>query len=117
MVISPRGRSTLGCLFVLLILVTAAYFAFNLADPHWRYYQFVDTMKQQARFAQQLSNEEITIRLHAKADSLGLPPAAYRVRFNRTARAITIWTEYEELVELPGYTRRFVFKPRVEAPL
>jgi hypothetical protein len=102
---------------VVLILVAATYFAFNLADPHWRYYQFLDTMKQQARFGSQLSNEEITIRLHAKADSLGLPPQAYRIRFNRTDRTITIWTEYEELVELPGYSKHFLFKPSVEAPL
>lgn len=110
------GRSSLGCLFGLLIFVSALYFAFNLAEPHWRYYQFRDAMSQQARFAQQFTNEEITVHLQAKADSLGLPPEAYRIRFNRTDRTITIWTEYEELVELPGYTRHFAFKPLVEAP-
>ena len=102
---------------MLLLLVTAVYFAFNLAEPHWKYYQFRDTMAQAARFSSQLSNAEITRQLHAKSDSLGLPPEAYRLRFNRTATSIIIWTEYEELVELPGFSRTFVFQPRVEAPL
>ena len=117
MVRPRRGRSMLGCLFTLLIIVAAFYFASNLAEPYWRYYQYKDSMSQEARFASQVSNEEITRRLHAKADSLGLPPEAYRLRFNRTANSIQIWAEYAEVVELPGYTRHFLFKPRVEAPL
>ena len=115
MVSVRAGRSTLGCLFMLLLLVTAVYFGFNLAEPHWRYYQYKDTMAQAARFASQHSDAEITRQLHAKADSLGLPPEAYRLRFNRTANSVIIWTEYRELVELPGYTREFFFQPRVEA--
>ena len=107
----------LGCLFTLLIVVAVFYFGSNLAEPYWRYYQYKDSMSQEARFASQITNEEITRRLHAKADSLGLPPAAYRVRFNRTANSIVISAEYEEIVELPGYTRHFLFRPRVEAPL
>jgi hypothetical protein len=117
MVRTRQGRSTLGCLFTLLIGVAAVYFAFNLAEPYWRYYQYRDEMSQAARFAEGVTNEEITRRLHAKADSLGLPPEAYRVRFNRTAASITIWAEYSEIVELPGFTRHFMFKPRAEAPL
>ena len=117
MVRARSGRSTLGCLFTLLLAVTAAYFAFNLAEPHWRYYQYKDAMAQAARFADQTSDAEIRRTLLAKADSLGLPAEASVLRFNRTANSIIIWTEYEELVELPGFSRTFVFQPRVEAPL
>ena len=116
MVTARHGRSMLGCLFTLLLLVTAVYFGFNLAEPHWRYYQYRDAMSQAARFADDLSDAEMTRQLHAKADSLGLPPEAYRLRFNRTANAMVISTEYSEVVELPGYTRTFLFRPRVEAP-
>jgi hypothetical protein len=116
-VTSRPGRSALGCLVTLMVLAAAFYFGVNLAEPYWRYYQYKDAMSQEARFADQVSNEEITRRLHARADSLGLPAEAYRLRFNRTAQTISIWAEYQEVVELPGYTRHFVFKPRVEAPL
>ena len=116
MVTVRRGRSTLGCLFTLLLLVTAVYFAFNLAEPHWRYYRYRDAMSQVARFADELSDAEMTRQLHAKADSLGLPREAYRLRFNRTANSMVIWTEYTEVVELPGYTRTFAFQPRAEVP-
>lgn len=111
------GRSSLGCLFTLLLLVTAVYFAFQLAEPYWRYYQYVDTIRQAARFSDGTSNATLEKQIHAKADSLGLPPEAYRLRFNRTARTIIISTEYEEEVALPGYTRHYRFQPRVEAPL
>ena len=117
MVTARYGRSMLGCLFTVLIFVAVLYFGSNLAGPYWRYYQYKDSMSQEARFASQVTNEEITRRLHFKADSLGLPPEAYRLRFNRTANTIAISAEYQEVVELPGYTRYFVFKPRVEAPL
>jgi len=117
MVTVRHGRSMLGCLFTLLIGVAIFYFAFNLGEPYWRYYQYRDSMSQEARFASQATNDEITRRLHAKADSLGLPAEAYRLRFNRTATSVSIWAEYQEVVELPGYTRHFLFKPRVEAPL
>ena len=112
-----RGRSTLGCLFTLLVVVAAFYFGVNLGEPYWRYYRFKDAMAQEARFAGQSTNVEITRRLHIRADSLDMPAEAYRLRFNRTAQSISIWVEYQEVVELPGYTRHFVFKPRVEAPL
>jgi hypothetical protein len=115
--VTPRaGRSTLGCLFSLLLVVTAVYFGFNLAEPHWRYYQYKDTMSQAARFADQLTDAEMTRQLHAKADSLGLPAEAYKLQFNRTANSMVIWTRYTEEVVLPGYTKVFLFEPRVEAP-
>ena len=117
MVSARRGMSRLGCLFVLMLLAAGTYFGFEMGEPYWRYYRYLDTMQQAARFAETLSDQEITLKLHAKADSLGLPPAAYRLRFNRTDRAITISSDYYEIVRLPRYTREIHFQPRVEAPL
>ena len=115
MVTTRSGRSMLGCLFSLLLLVPAVYFGFNIGEPYWRYYQFRDAMAHNANFAGQLSDAEILIRLRLKADSLGLPPGAHRLRLARAQRSITIATEYEEVVELPGFTRTLTFRPRVEA--
>jgi hypothetical protein len=117
MVIARRGRSLLGCLFGILILVTALYFGVQLVEPHWRYYQFEDTMQQTARFGSQLSDAEILYRLQAKADSLDLPPSAHRLRISRSSRGIAISTDWEEFVVLPGYTKRYVFRARAEGPL
>jgi hypothetical protein len=100
-----------------MILAVAGYFGFEVAEPYWRYYRYLDTMQQAARFAETLTDEEISLKMHAKADSLGLPPAAYRLRFNRTDRAITIWADYYEIITLPRYTKEIHFQPRAEAPL
>jgi hypothetical protein len=107
----------MGCLFLLMLLAAVTYFGFEMGEPYWRYYRYLDTMQQAARFAETLSDQEIILKLHAKADSLGLPQAAYRIRFNRTNRAITISADYYEIVRLPRYTREIHFQPRVEAPL
>ena len=108
------GRSRLGCLFTIFLLVAAAYFALGFAEAYWRYYSFRDAMQQQARFAHQTSNEEIIGRLRAKADSLGLPEGAQAVNVRRTREGITIWSEYSETVELPLVRRRLEFTPRAE---
>ena len=117
MVTTRRGISRVGCLLSLLVLAAVAYYGVDLAEPYWRYYRYEDTMRQAARFAETLTDEEITRRLHAKADSLGLPQDAYRLRFNRTDKTITIWASYYEVVRLPRYTKQIHFQPRVEAPL
>jgi hypothetical protein len=117
MVTSRSGRSMLGCLFTVLLVVTVVYFGVNLGEPYWRYYQFRDTMSQMARFGGQLTDAEIVSRLRLKVDSLGLPPEANQLRVTRTQRSITIAVEYAEVVDLPLYTRHIIFRPRVESPL
>jgi hypothetical protein len=116
MVTAREGRSLLGCLVGILIFVTAAYFGLNFAEPYWRYYRLEDAMSQAANFAGAISDAEIIQRLRLKADSLGLPPEAQSLlRVTRTQSAITITTQYEEVIELPGYVRHVVFRPRAEA--
>jgi hypothetical protein len=111
---SRAGRSTLGCLFGLLVLVTAAYFAVGFGEPYWRFYDYRDAMQQEARFAQRTSDAEIIARLQAKADSIGLPEDAQKVRIHRTRDSIAIWSAYTETVTLPLFTRAIEFMPKVE---
>ena len=117
MVRKRRGVSRLGCLVFLMILTAIAYYGFEYAEPYWRYYRYLDTMQQAARFGGTLTDEEIQLKVHAKADSLGLPAAAYRLRFLRTDRAITISADYIEIIVLPRYVKEVRFQPRAEAPL
>ena len=57
-----NGRSTLGCLFTLLIVVAIGYFAVNAGESYWRFYQYQDTMQQVASFGRQKTNEQILVR-------------------------------------------------------
>ena len=112
-----RGRSTLGCLTMLLVLVAVAYFSINIGQAYADYYALRDSMRQQARFGGRLTDQQIRRALVAKVDSLGLPEDAADFGIRRESGRIVIWTEYVQAVELPLFVREFTFAPLVEAPL
>jgi hypothetical protein len=111
---ASRGASRVGCLFSLLLLVAAGYFAVNVGEPYVRYLRYKDAMAQEARFASRLTDEAIRHRLREKADSLGLPEAAREIGIQRTERQIAIWADYSETVEIPLVVRQIHFAPRVD---
>lgn len=113
MVTRRGGRSRLGCLLGLLLLVTIAYFGFNIGEVYFRFYRLRDAMAQEARFADTRDDEAIRLRLAAVADSLGLPDEAGRVRVVRTSNRVTISSDYSEHVELPLFVREIKFSPQV----
>lgn len=109
-----RGASRLGCLAALLLVGAAGYFGLDFAQAYWRYYSFQDTMTQELRFAQNADDAEIVARVRAKAEELKLPRAAHQIHLRRTDRSVTVWSEYDEVIRLPGRERRLHFTPRVE---
>ncbi len=113
MVTRRRGSSRLGCLVTLLVVVTVAYFGFNIGEVYMRFYRWRDAMEQEARFAHNRDDDTIRLRLAGAADSLGLPGEAARVRIRREAGRIIISSEYSETVELPLFVRQFRFAPQV----
>jgi hypothetical protein len=111
--VTRRGRTSLGCLFVLLLLVSGAYFGYEFFDAYYRYYTLRDAMTQEARFAADRSDLIVRRRLRAKADSLGVPDeAVFRIRRNRNG--VAIWTTYTEVVKLPIGEKRLQFEPVVQ---
>ena len=117
MVSGRAGRSRLGCLVVLLLLVAAGYFGVNVGEAYLRYVAFRDAVRQEVRFARMRTDAQIRERLVAKADSLGLPDEARRIGVVRSDRDIVVTSEYGELVELPGLVREIPFSIREEGPL
>jgi hypothetical protein len=114
MVRSRRGSSSLGCLFALLLLSAAGYFAVNVGEVFFRFYQYQDAMRQEVRFASHNSDQVILRHLRAQADSLGLPEAAGEVTLQRDGRHIEVESEYYEHIELPMYVREVRFNPHAE---
>jgi hypothetical protein len=100
-VVSRRGASRLGCLIPLLILAIAAYIAIDFGEAYFRYYQYKDAMGQEARFATTKTDDQITERLAALADSLQLPPGAELISIQRSTSVITISSDYDEVIKLP----------------
>ena len=99
--VNRRGESRLGCLVVLLVLAVGAYLAIDFGEAYFRFYQFKDAMGQEARFATTKTDDQITSRLAALADSLQLPPGAELITIERSPTVITISSDYDEVIKLP----------------
>ena len=106
--VSRRGAGTLGCLIPLLILAVVAYFAVDFGEAYFRYYQFKDAMGQEARFATDKSDAQITTRLSALADTLELPPGAELITISRSPSLITISSDYDVVIRLPFKKERVI---------
>jgi hypothetical protein len=115
---SRRGTINFGCLLSLLLFAAALYYGINIGQVYLRYYQLLDRMRSQARYAPNLSDDVIHRRLNAQADSL-LPHRRPRFRITRggTPSRIIIETRYTERVDLPLFKHTFVLHPRAEEPL
>lgn len=109
----------MGCLFVLMIIVAGFYYGVDVGETYYRYYQMVDAMKAEARFAVNVDNGTIRRRLRAKADELGLPDAAHEFDIRRTSRPreIIISANWTQVLVLPFYNYEVAFSPEVRFPL
>jgi hypothetical protein len=100
-VVARRGATSLGCLLPLLVLAIGVYFAIDFGQVYFRAYQFKDAMGSEARFATTITDDQITRRLAALADSLELPPGAELITIVRSPRTISISSDYDEVIKLP----------------
>lgn len=115
-----RGRSRLGCLLTLLIVVFAGYYGVQAGEVYLRYWRLLDEMKSQARLAPSVDDATIQRRLYRKMDELNLPDEAYRgltIRRVARPREIHISTEWQEILELPFYPRTITLRPSARQPL
>ena len=116
--VNRRGESRLGCLIVLLAVALGAYIAIDFGEAYFRFYQFKDAMGQEARFATTKTDDQITARLSALADSLQLPPGAELISIERSPSVITISSDYDEVIQLPlKKTRMLHFHPTAASRL
>jgi hypothetical protein len=110
------GITKMGCLTIILLAVAAVYVAIPIGETYFRYLEYKDAMRQEARFRSGLPNERIIRNLKIQVDSLGLPEEAGAVTITRASGQITIEAEYEEAVRIPGMDRVIKvirFQPRV----
>jgi len=113
-VVNRRGESRIGCLLPLLILAVAAYFALDFGEAYFRFYEFKDAMGQEARFSTDRTDDQITKRLSALADSLQMPPGAELITIERTPTIVTISSDYDEVIKLPMKKEKVIhFHPSV----
>ena len=116
MVSARSGRSSIGCLFMLLLVSAGIYFGLNIGEAYWRFYQYEDAMKQELKFNGLRSDSLIIAHLWVQADSLGLPEDAKELSIERdpATRVIKVSADYTEQIELPLMVRLFSFHPHAE---
>ena len=114
MVTARRGLSSLGCLVTLLLIAAVVYFAINIGEHYFRFYQYQDSMRQEVKFAAHNSDALILRHLRERADSLGLPEAAGEVSLQRDGRHIELESEYYVHLELPLYVKEIRLNPHAE---
>jgi hypothetical protein len=114
-----RGSSSTGCLLTLLVFAAALYYGVHIGEVYWRFYQYQEEMRSQARLAPSIPDGVIRRRLLTTVDELGLPAEAQKIQIKRTARPrqITIESEYAEEVILPLFHHTFQFRPHAVAGL
>jgi hypothetical protein len=112
-----RGASTLGCLVSVVLFLGALYYGTHIGGVYWRYYELLDDMRQQARHADQFTDDVIQKHLTAQADSVLSQTPDFRIHRGGRPSRITIQTEYTETVVLPGFDHTFILRPHAEEPL
>lgn len=112
-----RGRGMFGCLAPLALLALLLYLGVKFGRPWFADEQFQDEVRSTAKFASTLSDSAMRVRINARADSLGLPPAAKKnlriTRLNNPPRVL-VETHYDVTVTLP-YIKPVVLKFHAEA--
>jgi hypothetical protein len=116
-VVNRRGAGTLGCLFSIFVVVALGYFATQIGEAVVRRYRFEHAMRGQVLRAAELSNADIRNNLRATADSLGIPSEGLDIGVARSGGHIAIWSDYEELIELPYHVQGMSFHPHAEGPI
>ena len=115
------GKSGIGCLGSIVLIVAVIYFGGRFIPPFIAYEQFRDEMKSNARFATTLPDSTIRMHLLAQVDTLGLPPEARKILIRRRPGrppTITISTDYYAKVNVPIFGIKLLhFKPTAEEPL
>lgn len=116
---SRAGKTNAGCLLTLLVLGAVGYYGAGAGAAYFRYWQLLDEMKSQARFAPTLEDPVIRRRLVTKAQELELPAEASRFVIRRLARPreIVITTRWQDTVNLPFYNWVITFQPEARALL
>ncbi len=114
-----RGRTSLGCIFTLVLLAIVGYYALGAGWTYLHYWQILDEMRLQARLAPTLDDSVIRRRLVTRAGELELPSEANRFVIKRLARPreIVITTRWKGTIALPFYEWVVTFQPQARALL
>lgn len=105
------GKTHLGCLFSLFLVVALVWVGIDAGEVYLRYYRLKDFVQSQAEVAPALTDSVIRQRLVSYSDTLGpsIGPRRWDIRRSESPRQITIHAQYEDSVVIQVLTLRKVF--------
>lgn len=109
---NQSGKTRLGCLFSLFLVVSAVYVGIDAGEVYLRYYRLNDFVQSQAEFAPALTDDVIRQRLVAFSDTLGpsIGPRRWDIRRTSEPHQIVIRAQYDDSVVIQVLTMQKVFK-------
>jgi hypothetical protein len=123
-VVSTRVRDRSGklpvkFLITLAVLAGVVYYGIGVVRSYAKFYQLKDEVRVQARFAGNLTDEDIRRRLRTRATELQLPAEAQRVTVQRRGRPreVVVTVSWPDTINLPFYRWTHTYRVEVRAPL
>ena len=114
---NQKGEGKAGCIFGLVLLASACFFAYKVIPVKVRATEMADAVTDEARAAGGRSQAALRRSLAIKAQNLGLPITEQDIKITRSAQFIKVEVEYTIAVEFPGYTYNWKFHPIAENPV
>ena len=116
---SRAGKLPVKFLLTLAVFAGLIYYGIGAGRGVLTYYQMKDEIRVQARFASNLTDEDIRRRLRTKATELRLPSDAQQVTIQRRGRPreIVVTVSWPDTIALPFYRWAHTYRAQVRAPL
>ena len=115
---NEKGEGRIGVLLAIILVISAAYAAYVLVPIRIKAYEFLDTMRQEARFgAVNKKDNVVHTRLMRKAKQIGIPLKPSHLKVAREGGTYVITAEYKIPVDLMVYKTDWVYEQRATAPI
>jgi hypothetical protein len=108
---------TLKALIIFAVIGSAAYIAYLVTPVYWNYYQFQDSIEEEARIQSYTGKTETDMRetVCKKAKQLELPLTnPEQIKVQRAGTAVSISTEYTVHFDIPIHPFDLKFTPNTQ---
>ena len=99
-----RGESNAGCLFGLIVLAVAAYFAYKMIPAKIKTADLKQTITDEAKMAGSHNNATIIGQITTRAREQHLPVTEDNIKISRGSGMISVEVDYDMPIDFPGKT-------------